>query len=480
MRDQQEFDNFEKYLQDEADKEVLFPSDSVWSNIAKQVQPKTKWKALPIISMIVFISLTAATYFNYPPKNILSSLFKYQPQQFPLQQHPIPTTPIAKIFTLQDSKTKKHSVSINIPNSLVNIGDRMNSDNYSDNTNDKSLTDIITQNNLLDGTYPLNIEGVATIRANKSNQSFNANYGSEHLNQISTKSANGTATEIINSEALKLNIKNAQKHLETKSLTNLMQPIVAPPAFDDELPPLVRTLRPKPQMINPWSYEFYGTPSISFRKLEDDMVRNQLYNNSSTNNGLIQKAGIGSEIGAAVHYKLSNNLSLTTGLQFNIRQYYIRALNSTGLATVKIVQNNRLDSINFTSAYSNSEGNNNTRLNNKLYQIALPLGINWHIFQLNKVGIDLNASIQPTFSLNKNVYIISTDYKYYANGDAFFRQWNINSSLGLCFNYRLNKSSIYFGPQIRYQHLSTYNDRYPIKEYRLDYGLRMGIVTPIK
>jgi long-subunit fatty acid transport protein len=75
------------------------------------------------------------------------------------------------------------------------------------------------------------------------------------------------------------------------------------------------------------------------------------------------------------------------------------------------------------------------------------------------------------------VYLISTDYKYYANGASFFRKWNVNTALNLNFSYKINNGTkLYFGPQVRYQHLPTYNNAYPIKEYRLDYGLKIGFI----
>ena len=77
------------------------------------------------------------------------------------------------------------------------------------------------------------------------------------------------------------------------------------------------------------------------------------------------------------------------------------------------------------------------------------------------------------------MYAISTDYKYYANGAPFLRKWNWNSSFDLSFTFQTKDTKWYIGPQIRYQHLPTYNDVYPIKEYRMDYGLKIGFIKPL-
>ncbi|WP_206203622.1 hypothetical protein, partial [Thermococcus sp. M36] len=99
----------------------------------------------------------------------------------------------------------------------------------------------------------------------------------------------------------------------------------------------------------------------------------------------------------------------------------------------------------------------------------------WNFLTIKKFGASIGASIQPTFTLNKSLYVISNDYKYYADGESFFRKWNYNTSSELLFSYQLNHVKLFFGPQIRYQHLPTYNDVYSIKEHRLDYGIKLGI-----
>ena len=87
--------------------------------------------------------------------------------------------------------------------------------------------------------------------------------------------------------------------------------------------------------------------------------------------------------------------------------------------------------------------------------------------------------MQPTLTMNKNVYLISTDYKYYTDGTPFFRKWNINTSAEVNVTYKVGNSTFSLGPQLRYQHLPTYSDKYPIKEYRMDYGIRLGYTKPL-
>jgi hypothetical protein len=205
--------------------------------------------------------------------------------------------------------------------------------------------------------------------------------------------------------------------------------------------------------------------------------------NNSTNNinsSVHHTPALGMEVGLGFLYNITPMFKVKTGLQFNIRQYYIDASQSLGIATISFVQNNHLDSVNIFSTLSNStNGFNNTKIDTRLYQISIPLGLQWDFIQGKNLGVSIGASIQPTFTLNKNVYMISTDYKYYANGAPFFRKWNLNTSVDLNVSYKTGDLKWYIGPQIRYQHLPTYNDIYPIKEYRWDYGLKIGLSIPI-
>ena len=103
----------------------------------------------------------------------------------------------------------------------------------------------------------------------------------------------------------------------------------------------------------------------------------------------------------------------------------------------------------------------------------------WDVLQGKHLGLNTEASIQPTFTLNKNVYLLSTDLKHYADGNNLLRKWNINTSVGVNLTYKLHNTTLLVGPQIRYQHLPSYSNLYPIKEYLLDYGVRVGLTKQL-
>jgi hypothetical protein len=55
------------------------------------------------------------------------------------------------------------------------------------------------------------------------------------------------------------------------------------------------------------------------------------------------------------------------------------------------------------------------------------------------------------------------------------RKWNLNANLETYFSLKSGNYKWQLGPQLRYQTLPTSLEKYPIKEYLIDYGLKIGV-----
>jgi len=115
-----------------------------------------------------------------------------------------------------------------------------------------------------------------------------------------------------------------------------------------------------------------------------------------------------------------------------------------------------------------------------MYQVSVPIGFQYDVIKGKYIGITAEATIQPTFTLNKSLYLLSTDYNHYADGNSLMRKWNINSSFGINLTYQTGVYQWFLGPQARFQTLPTYSNKYPITEYLMDYGIRLGFIKRIK
>jgi len=483
MEDQQNFDDFKTFLQKEVEDIKMYPSDNVWSEISKKIQPKKSWPALTIFAFLLTISLGVATYLNYSPNNALTNISFENKSQ---------TNTLAKEGDSKNIFSTKSKTSILKAKSTSYKSAPTLKPSFSDKAKArKSLDNITVSNN--HSLFTASILGNRIAKSEKKrNQSVRNELSEKNSNSIINQlNSDYTPFEMApiveNHQLLLADINQESKkilfHLgdEKKQSLNIVDSNKVAESIATNL-----NTKNKNVLANKLSIEVYATPSISYRKLEDDQLANQYASmptnkRNAINKEVSHKWGLGSEIGVGIRYRLTDDIVLKTGVQFNIRQYYMDAYQEKGLATIKTVQNNKLDSLSLQASYSNSSTNSNQiKLDNKLYQISVPIGLEWNAWKGRKLGFNMSASIQPTYSLNRNVYIISTDYKYYTDGTSFFRTWNLNSSLDATVSYQLKKSTIYLGPQVRYQHLPTYNDKYPIKEYRLDYGIKMGIVRTIK
>jgi hypothetical protein len=187
-------------------------------------------------------------------------------------------------------------------------------------------------------------------------------------------------------------------------------------------------------------------------------------------------------MGFALLYTMGPRLKFKTGLQLNVRQYYIETFQSltNDLATLSLINYRGVETVSFYSSYNNNTGYRQTQLDNKVYQLSVPVGIQWDAIQGKHFGINTEASVQPTMTLNNNTYLLSTDYKHYTDGDPFIRKWNINTAVGFNLTYRVGNSSWQLGPQVRYQHLPTYSNAYPIREFLMDYGVRLAFTKQLR
>ena len=143
-----------------------------------------------------------------------------------------------------------------------------------------------------------------------------------------------------------------------------------------------------------WKVQFYLTPSNSYRTLEDDKARLFYTSNQadrqalSTNvNDIVKhKPAVGGEFGVSFLYGLTKNFYIKSGLQFNVRQYGVDAYRSNGSASFAYVQNNQLNTITLQAAYSTKQGNSETKLENQLYQISAPTGLQWDAVDGERLG----------------------------------------------------------------------------------------------
>jgi len=215
------------------------------------------------------------------------------------------------------------------------------------------------------------------------------------------------------------------------------------------------------------SWQGYFTPTVSYRKLSDNYI----------DNVAPHKPAFGFELGVAAKYPVSKNAKLRAGFQFNVNRYEIKTFDSySQLATIRLNdRNGGVDYVRAVTNYNNYTGYKSNWLQNFYFQVSAPVGVELKLKGDEKVQFGIASTLQPTYLLSDNTYVISSDYKNYAAMPKLVRRWNVNTAIETFVGYSTGRLDWQVGPQVRYQLLSSFINKYPVKENLFDFGLKVGI-----
>jgi hypothetical protein len=120
-------------------------------------------------------------------------------------------------------------------------------------------------------------------------------------------------------------------------------------------------------------------------------------------------------------------------------------------------------------------------LYNDYYQVSAPLGFDMRVLGNERLQFNIGATIQPSYLLNTDTYILSSDYTSYTKEPTAFRRWNLNAGVEAFLTYQTGPIRWQIGPEFRYQVFSTYlsSSPYPISENLKSYGFKIGITKPL-
>lgn len=479
-------DEFEQFLQDEVKQHRMYPSEYIWKNIRTELHGYRAWPALTFISLFIITALTISTLLNNHPDRHLT---------VPLVVQPIAvTTPQAKPVSLirtADKVTPTGGYFQKIAAAQITA------ETFAETISIPLQEALVLEERpiaLAATTIKTKISGPKTTNVTLSKQSSIPMAALPATVQI-------VENPSLTNSPLDDNIETANNP-QTTLIAETKKDIPAEEnqTADDFLKDFNYVTNKPIRRNSKFGFQIYITPSTSYRRLSDEKVKeiiqpaaqqavsasqNVSLNpniSADVNNVVRHKPAFGLELGFAVLYNMTDHLKFKTGVQLNIRQYYIETFKSltNDLTSLSLINNRGIETINFYSPFNNNTGYKKAQLDNKVYQLSIPLGVQWDLFQGKHLGLNTEASVQPTFTINNNTYLLSTDYKHYTDGADFIRKWNINTSVGLNLTYKTGIYSWQLGPQFRYQHLPTYSNVYPIKEFLMDYGIRLGFTRQIK
>jgi hypothetical protein len=482
MEDNFNHDDFEEFLQDQVRNHRMYPADGVWREIDKKLHGEKRWPALTIVAaLLVSVTVLICVYFT-PKSNILliPTVNVNTSTQQALQKNNILTnlTPSASF-----DKAKNTNGSINAVASIVAKRSPQNSTlNVLHGVNNPKTDP---------ATHGLVLQHLKNTTGTKPGNDINNTTSTEQPTSI-TPAKTGLVSSEVKNQVEKVDI-NSSRINKTKIAAisdndndrNMVDDFLKD--HNTDIPLYTRSRRAI--IKNKFSYQIYVAPSVSYRKLlEDNSMEKEngggpvgLNYVTDVNKVVRHKPGTGIEAGVGVLYNVSEKVRVKSGFQFNMRQYSIEAYRSnTELASIALMGNNGFDTINTLAIYRNTNGYYSTQLVNRYYQISVPVGIEWEIMGNNLIQLNVAGTIQPTYLLNRNAYLLSSNFKNYTESPGMVRQWNINSNIEAFISLKAGDFKWQLGPQLRYQPYSTFIPEYTIKEHLLDYGIKLGVSKIIK
>ena len=496
-------DEFEQFLQQQANNHRMFPSDSVWPGIYKKLHGNKRWPGLTIAAFAILLA-TVATSIYFSPKpnifaldqairtvekaepskkssalfNLVSTVNKNTKGKNLVEQTPdnlngtnnekvvVPSVTADLLVTADDNQNTVNSpIASNISKQPINI-----ISSFVNHTSEKVQVRKIAAKAVQEEKLLIDVDNADVVNEEENNFSLN----SQDIKLASGK-ANSTKPNTVNKIKGDSDDGNLADNFLKQHQTDLA---------DFKITKITR-------QKNKFSYTLYIAPSVSYRKLKEDK---NLNNNSNSLTGPVaanfvtdvnrlvrHKPGTGIEAGLAFTYHLSNTFGIKSGVQFNIRQYNIEAFkSSTELTSIALLSNSGVDTINTYAIYRNNNGNYSTELVNRYYQFSIPVGIVWEVLGNKKIQFNVAANIQPTYTFNSNSYVLSTNFKNYTDNGGMLRNWTINSNIETYLSLKVGEYKWQLGPQLRYQHLPTFITEYPIRENLMDYGFKIGVSRQIK
>ncbi len=247
-----------------------------------------------------------------------------------------------------------------------------------------------------------------------------------------------------------------------------------------------------PPPMRRWAWQLAFAPTMNYRKLTSNNSVNDQINIKGLPAGAIEgkpetlvshQPALGFGLGSYMVYSINKNFRITGGIQLNYSRYAIKAYTTPVPETGKIaldVAGSQPDSLVSLTRLRNFSGEKAEDIQNQYFQFSAPIGLEVSLLGTEKLQLNIAGTIQPTYLLNRNSYLITTDFKNYMRAPSLVRRWNVNAGAEIFVSYKTGSLKWQVGPQFRYQLLSSYVKEYPIREYLMEYGVKIGVTKTIR
>jgi hypothetical protein len=473
--------DFEQFVKQNADQYRMFPSDKVWSGIHNSLHTRRRWYGIGLAFLILTTGIVTWVMLNTSEKNkqVVSTLPININQHRPVEKKKDFDVVIVPAQTIKDKNT--FIPSIDILKKKLNLIDKTTEPviENSITTEDPlaiaktSSEPAIQSNSIQKNNFAINPNTIVPSKQIAVNKPSGSHIKSGPVNDFSF-----TINGITTTDKEKIIITPAEKTEEKKEV-NLLSNETAVNSNS-------KTKKRKKSF-----FQIFITPTISYRALKENKpfinssaplnssggaINNYYY--TDINNIVTHKPDMGVQFGFTSGFPLSKSISLIGGLQFNISKYDIKAYSSPTEVTTFALSNDAggTNTVSTLTNYRNSGGNKANWLRNLYFSASAPIGLEVKFKGNKKTYFGASGTVQPSYIISNRAYLISTDYKNYAEIPSLIRKWNVNTGFELFTGFNTGDIKWRVGPTVRYQTISSYKKQYPVEERLFDFGLKIGIM----
>jgi hypothetical protein len=471
---------FEQYVKSNADQYRMIPSEKVWKGINNTLHTRRRWYGFGLTFLLLLTGVSVTwVMVSYPVS---------KKQEIASDQNIKTIRPSVQIQPVKQGQASVPAVSNDISN-ILSIN------KFTDQDNNAPATD--KQFNVSEQSNDINVTDLTSLqitgKISDHGSVLQTNRVPAEIIIISEKSeVTGPSADIINSLFETDDIPASGKRiLEDKPTGFLSFGIKAANSnyYPLTIESVINSYQVK-KMSRRLTWQLYIAPTVSYRKLSvnksyEGSIASPLYptnypfaSSKDVNSEVVHKPDLGMELGVSTKYPLTKYLKLIGGLQFNINRYDIKAFAYSGEpATINLNGGNGNNSVTAWTYYRNYNGYKSNWLKNYYFSVSAPVGAELRLAGNNKTYIGVGGAIQPTYILKERAFLISSDYKNYVEIPRLVRHLNVNTSFETFISHtsRNTKTRWQIGPQVRYQLLSSFQNKYPVKENLFDFGLKVGV-----
>jgi len=445
----------------------MYPSERVWNNVYGSLHNRRRWFAIGLVLLLITSALMVSREVLHTGQDKLAAN----------------TTTTPAPHAVNNNNANAYANNIGIPafkeatlpsgHSARNSGWNMvpaNSDNAGAINSAILATDQAIDAELLSFSSTNTPAGFIATRYEGSQEEID--------NEPSTIALNGNTIAGSNASPRTAQVDPLPSFRPTVLVTRKNKP------FQNDF----GTIQVKIPFRDRWSMKMYGGPIVSYRRLSDLSKSNKSVPVAISYAGSIDsyvhhKPALGFELGSRIQYKLTPSLGVFSGVQLNYSRYYIDAYRyNSERATIALTSSSPVpDTLSNYTSIRNFGGYSPEQLTNQYLQVSIPIGAELKLLGDHRLQLSVAAAVQPTYLLASSTYLISSDFKNYVPNNDLVRRFNLHTNFEAFISYESASGLRWqLGPQFRYQVFSSYSNKYPIREYITEFGIKLGITRIFK